>query len=331
MTETHLPSTQHAVRVHASGGPEALQWTEVPVPSPGPGEVLVRTAAAGLNFIETYQRSGVYRMPHPFTPGSEGSGTVVALGPEVEGASAAVGEVVATAAGAGTYAEYFTAPVDQLLPVPSGVDPAEAAAIPLQGMTAHYLCRSTVEVQPGQTVLVHAGAGGVGLLLTQLCVSHGATVITTASTEEKKALSRAAGASHVLDYSGFADAVRDLTGGRGVDAVFDGVGRDTFDESLASLRIRGTLALFGGASGPVPPVDPQRLNSAGSVFLTRPTLVHHTLTAEETRWRAGELFSALDAGTLDFRIGATYPLAEAGRAHGDLESRRTTGKSLLLP
>jgi NADPH:quinone reductase len=331
MTERRLPSTQHAIRLEAPGGPEALQWTEAPVPTPATGEVLVRTAAAGVNFIETYQRSGLYTVPLPFTPGSEGSGTVVALGDGIPDGSVSVGDLVATASGSGTYAEYFTAPVDQLLPVPDGVDPVTAAALPLQGLTAHYLCRSTVDVQPGQTVLVHAGAGGVGLLLTQWCVALGATVITTASTEEKKDLSRGAGARHVLDYAGFSERVRELTGGRGVDAVFDGVGKDTFDGSLASLKVRGTLVLFGAASGPVPPVDPQRLNAGGSVFLTRPTLAHHTLTAEETRWRAGELFAALRDGSLEFRVGATYPLEQAGRAQEDLEARKTTGKSLLVP
>ncbi|MEV4901829.1 quinone oxidoreductase [Citricoccus sp. NPDC055426] len=329
MTENPLPTTQHAVRVDVSGGPEVLQWTEVEVPAPGPGEVLVKTAAAGLNFIETYQRSGVYRMPHPFIPGSEGSGTVVGLGPGVSAVS--LGDVVATAAGSGTYAEYFTAPVGQLLPVPAGVDPVHAAAIPLQGLTAHYLHRSTFPVESGQTVLVHAGAGGVGLLLTQLCVARGATVISTASTDEKKELSRRAGASEVLDYTGFAARVREATDGEGAHVVFDGVGKDTFDESLESLRVRGTLVLFGGSSGQVPPFDLQRLNGAGSLFITRPSLAFYTRTAEETRWRAEELFAALEAGTLDFRVGATHPLSEAGRAHEDLESRRTTGKSLLLP
>ncbi|MDI3332018.1 MAG: quinone oxidoreductase [Micrococcus sp.] len=330
MTENPVPTTQHAIRVDASGGPEVLRWTEVPVPAPAAGEVLVRTAAAGLNFIETYQRSGVYRMPHPFIPGSEGAGTVVAVGSGV-GDAVSVGDVVATAAGSGTYAEFFTVAVDQMLPVPDGVDAVTAAAIPLQGMTAHYLCRSTFLVEPGQTVLVHAGAGGVGLLLTQLCVAQGATVITTASTDEKKELSRQAGASEVLDYSGFASRVRELTGGEGVHVVFDGVGRDTFDESLESLRVRGMLVLFGGSSGQVPPFDLQRLNAGGSLYVTRPSLKFYTRSAEETRWRARELFSALDDGSLTFRVGATYALAEAGRAHQDLQGRKTTGKSLLLP
>ncbi|MFC7402060.1 quinone oxidoreductase family protein [Citricoccus sp. GCM10030269] len=340
MTEHSLPTTQHAVRVDQPGGPDALRWVEAPVPTPGPGEVLVKTAATGLNFIETYQRSGQYSMSPPFVPGSEGSGTVVALGAGVDGGAAGpagsvgsvtVGDVVATAAGTGTYAEYFTAPVGQLLPVPEGVDAVTAAAVPLQGMTAHYLCRSTVEVRSGQTVLIHAGAGGVGLLLTQLCVRLGATVITTASSGQKHELSREAGASHVLDYAGFAERVRELTDGHGVDAVFDGVGQETFDESLQALRVRGTLVLFGAASGPVPPFDPQRLNGAGSLFLTRPTLAHHTVTSEETRWRAEELFTALREDALRFRVGATYSLADAAKAHQDLEQRRTTGKSLLLP
>ena len=329
MSANALPTTQHAIRVDASGGPEVLRWTEVPVPTPGPGEVLVRTAAAGLNFIETYQRSGVYRMPHPFIPGSEGSGTVVAVGPGVQEVS--TGDVVATAAASGTYAEYFTAPVSQVLPVPEGMDPVTAAAIPLQGMTAHYLCRSTFPVEAGQTVLVHAGAGGVGLLLTQLCVAHGARVITTASTPEKKDLSRQAGASEVLDYTGFAARVRELTDGEGAHVVYDGVGKDTFDESLEALRVRGMLVLFGGSSGQVPPFDLQRLNAAGSLYVTRPSLAFYTRTAEETRWRARELFEAVDAGTLSFRVGATYPLPEAGQAHQDLETRQTTGKTLLLP
>ncbi|MCT2089180.1 quinone oxidoreductase [Micrococcus terreus] len=328
MTE-NLPQTHHAVTIDQPGGPDGLTWSEVPVPQPGPGQVLVRTAAAGLNFIETYQRSGVYDVDYPFTPGSEGSGTVVALGEGVEGVE--VGDRVATAAGTGTYAEHFVAPAEQLLPVPEQMDLQQASAVPLQGMTAHYLCRSTVEVGPDHTVLIHAGAGGVGLLLTQLCVSLGATVITTASTEAKRELSRQAGAAHVLEYEGFAEKVRELTDGQGVDVVYDGVGKDTFDASLESLRVRGTLVLFGGSSGQVPPFDLQRLNGAGALYVTRPSLAFYTRTAEETAWRAGELFEAIAAGTLDLRIGAQHPLAEAGRAHADLEERKTTGKVLLVP
>lgn len=328
-TQASIPQSHHAVTIAQAGGPEDLVWSEVPVPEPGPGQVLVQTAAAGLNFIETYQRSGVYSVDYPFTPGSEGSGTVVALGEGVETVS--VGDRVATAAGSATYAEHFLAPADQVLPVPDGMDLTAAAAVPLQGMTAHYLCRSTVEVGPGHTVLIHAGAGGVGLLLTQLCVRLGATVITTASTEAKRELSRQAGAAHVLDYEGFAERAREITGGEGVDVVYDGVGKDTFDDSLSAVRVRGTLVLFGGASGQVLPFDLQRLNAAGSLYITRPSLVFYTRTAEETAWRGRELFAAIADGSLDLRIGARHRLAEAGRAHTELEERRTTGKVLLVP
>lgn len=328
MTES-IPQTHHAVTIDQPGGPDGLTWTEAPVPQPGPGQVLVRTAASGLNFIETYQRSGVYDVAYPFTPGSEGSGTVVALGEGVQGVE--LGDRVATAAGKATYAEHFLAPVEQLLPIPDGLDLQEAAAVPLQGMTAHYLCRSTVQVGPDHTVLIHAGAGGVGLLLTQLCVSLGATVITTASTPAKRELSREAGAAHVLEYTRFAERVRELTDGQGVDVVYDGVGKDTFDASLESLRVRGTLVLFGGSSGQVPPFDLQRLNGAGSLYVTRPSLAFYTRTAQETAWRARELFAAIADRSLDLQIGARYPLAEASRAHADLEERKTTGKVLLVP
>ena len=321
------PRTHHAVVAETTGGPEVLRWTETEVPRPGPGEVLVRTAAAGLNFIETYQRSGVYEVAHPFTPGTEGSGTVVEVGDGVD--ASLRGTRVATAAGRATYAEYFLAPVDALLAVPEAVDLADAAALPLQGMTAHYLCRSTFPVQEGQTVVVTAGAGGVGLLLTQLAAAHGAQVVTAASTEAKRDLSRAAGAAASVDYTELRDAVADATGGEGAHAVFDGVGKDTFEDSLAALRVRGMLVLFGGASGQVPPFDLQRLNAGGALFVTRPSLMHYTRTAEETRWRGEELFGAWADGRLDVRIGARVPLAEAGRAHASLESRATTGKVLL--
>lgn len=328
MSDYSVPETHHAISIEQAGGPEVLTWTEVPVPQPGPGQVLVRTAAAGLNFIETYQRSGVYDVDHPFTPGSEGSGTVVTLGEGVSEVN--VGDRVATASGVGSYAEHFLAPADKLLPVPDGMDLVEAAAVPLQGMTAHYLSHSTFPVQEGQTVLLHAGAGGVGLLLTQLCKAQGATVITTASTEDKRELSREAGADHVLGYEGFAEQVKELTGGEGAHVVYDGVGKDTFDGSLQALRVRGMMVLFGGASGQVPPFDLQRLNSEGSVFVTRPTLVHHTRSQEEVRWRGTELFEAIGDGALKLRIGARYAVADAGQAHTDLEGRKTTGKSLLM-
>ncbi|MDQ0734280.1 quinone oxidoreductase family protein [Arthrobacter agilis] len=318
-----------AIVVTAPGGPDVLTLATVDRPDPGPGRLLVKVAAAGVNFIETYQRSGVYAIEYPFTPGAEAAGTVEALGEGVTGF--AVGDRVAFAEGTGTYAEYALVDADRALPVPDGVDLETAAALPLQGMTAHYLITSTFPVEAGHTVLVHAGAGGVGLLLIQLLKAKGARVITTVSTPEKEELARGAGADEVLRYEGFADAVRTSTGGTGVDVVFDGVGRDTFDESLRSLRIRGTLVLFGAASGPVPPFDVQRLNSGGSLFVTRPTLAHYLLTPEERRWRSEELFGAVAAGQLDVRIGARYALADAARAHEDLQARRTTGKVLLIP
>lgn len=325
-----------AIEALAPGGPDALRLVELPDPEPGPADVLVRVAAAGVNFIDTYRRSGLYPMPFPHVVGSEGAGIVVAIGSGVD--DVAVGDRVAWASAPGSYAELAVVAAQDTLPVPDGVDDATAAALPLQGMTAHYLVASTFPVTAGQDVLVHAGAGGVGLLLTQLAVARGARVLTTVGTPEKEALSWAAGASEVIRYTELADLaadlparVRELTGGAGVHTVFDGVGRSTFEASLASLRPRGGLALFGGASGPVPPFDPQRLNSGGSLYLTRPTLAHYTATREELLWRAGELFSAVAAGDLDVRIGAAYPLAQAADAHRALEGRATTGKVLLLP
>jgi NADPH2:quinone reductase len=306
-----------------------MQLQEVPVPAPGPGQLLVKVAAAGVNFIDTYQRSGVYKVKFPFTPGSEIAGTVEALGEGVTGVAA--GDRVATSEARGGYAQYALVDADGALPVPDGVSDETAAAIPLQGMTAHYLVNSSFKVQSGHTVLTHAGAGGVGLVLTQLLKAKGARVITTVSTDEKEELAREAGADEVLRYDGFAEQVRELTGGTGVDVVYDGVGKDTFDGSLASLRTRGTLVLFGGASGQVPPFDLQRLNAGGSLFVTRPKLADHLLTVEERRWRSEELFAAVLDGSLKIRVGASYPLGKAGQAHADLESRRTTGKLLLVP
>ena len=318
-----------AIVVPAPGGPEILRYEDVDLPEPGPKELLVRVAAAGVNFIDTYKRSGVYPMDYPFIPGAEAAGTVVAAGRDVT--AFREGSRVATAEGGGTYSEYTIMEADKALPIPEGVSEEVAAALPMQGMTAHYLCNSTFPVEEGQTVLTHAGAGGVGLLLIQLLKAKGARVITTASSEEKRDLARSAGADHALDYDGFAEEVRHLTDGKGVDVVYAGVGKATFDGSLASLRKRGMLVLFGGASGQVPPFDIQRLNSSGSLFLTRPTLGDYLLTPEERQWRAHELFEMVREGTLDVRIGATYPLAEATRAQQDLEGRRTTGKVLLLP
>ncbi|PYI37363.1 NADPH:quinone reductase [Arthrobacter psychrolactophilus] len=319
----------NAIVATAPGGPEVLQLAQVPMPVPGAGELLVKIVAVGVNFIESYQRSGVYAVPFPFTPGTEASGQVVGLG---EGVSTfAVGDRVATAEGTACYAEYAIIPAEKAIHVPAGVPMDVAAALPLQGMTAHYLMNSTYHVEPGQTVLLHAGAGGVGLLLTQMLKERGARVITTVSTEEKEELSRIAGADEVLRYEGFADTVRELTDGVGVDVVFDGVGKDTFDGSLSSLRTRGMMVLFGGSSGQVPPLDLQRLNSGGSLFVTRPTLGNYLLNAQERSWRATEVFSAAAAGTLRARIGARFPLVDAGAAHTALQGRVTTGKVILEP
>lgn len=319
----------HAIVARQPGGPEVLELAEVDRPTPGPGQLLIKVAATGVNFIDTYKRGGMYKVDYPFIPGAEAAGVVEEIGEGVDGFT--VGSRVATAEGTRCYAGYIALDAAKALPVPDGIDLLTAAALPLQGMTAHYLINSSFKVEPGHTVLVHAGAGGVGLLITQLLKARGARVITTVSTDEKEALAKAAGADVVLRYDGFADAVRDLTDGTGVQVVYDGVGKDTFDGSLSCLRTRGMLVLFGAASGAVPPVDPQRLNAGGSLSLTRPTLGHFLLNEQERRWRSGEIFAAAANGSLKVRIGATYPLAEAQRAHEDLEGRRTTGKVLLVP
>ncbi len=320
-----------AILVRATGGPEVLTLDKVDAPAPAANKLVVAVGAAGVNYIDTYHRTGLYPKDLPFVPGNEGAGTVVAVGADVTGF--AEGDHVAWADVAGSYAQRVAVPAVAAFKVPDGVDDETAAAAMLQGLTAHYLVTSTYAVKPGDTVLVHAAAGGVGLLLTQLAKSRGGKVIGTVSTPEKEALARAAGADEVIRYTetDFADAVADLTGGVGVAAVYDGVGKTTFDKSIACLARRGVLALFGAASGPVPPVDPQRLNAAGSVFLTRPTLAHHIATPDEFQWRCDELFSAISGGRISLRIGGRYPLADASRAHQDLEGRRTTGKLLLIP
>lgn len=325
-----------AVHATRAGGPEVLSLVELPDPVPSPGQVVVAVEAAGVNFIDTYKRSGVYATPFPHVVGGEGAGVVTAVGDGVT--EVAVGDRVAWADGsAGSYAEQVVVTAERLVPVPDGVELEDAAALLLQGLTAHYLTASTFPVTAGQHVLLHAGAGGVGLLLTQLAVARGAHVVTTVSTEEKAELSRGAGAADVIRYDQLGDltaelppAVRELTEG-GAHTVFDGVGRATFDASLASLRPRGGLALFGASSGPVPPFDPQRLNAGGSLFLTRPTLGHHVATREELLGRATDLFDALGADTLRVRVGLRLPLAEAAEAHRALEGRATTGKVVLLP
>jgi NADPH2:quinone reductase len=324
----------YAIEVAEIGGPEVLNYVEKPQPSPGPGEVLIKAEAIGVNFIDTYFRSGSYPRDLPFVPGSEVAGTVTAVGDGVTGLS--VDDRVATAAASGAYADFSTAPAQFVAHVPSAIGFDVAASALLKGTTAHYLIRSVYSVQPGDTVLVHAGAGGVGLILTQWATYLGVRVITTVSTPAKAELSRQAGATDVLDYPGddpheFGSRIRDLTSGAGVAAVYDGVGASTFDASLASLAVRGTLALFGASSGPVPPVDPQRLNAAGSVYLTRPTLVHFTRTGEEFAWRSGELFDAIAEGSLGVTVSERYPLSDATQAHRNLQGRQTVGSIVLTP
>jgi len=323
----------HAIEVAETGGPEVLNYVDKPMPSPGPGEVLIRAEAIGVNYIDTYFRSGQYPRELPFVVGSEVCGTVAEVGKDV--AAISVGDQVVTANAVGAYAEYSCAPADFVAYVPESVQPDAIASALLKGMTAHYLIKSVYPVQPRDFVLVHAGAGGVGLILTQWATSLGARVITTASTPDKAELSRQAGAIEVLDYPDdpavFAERVRSLTDGRGVAAVYDGVGKSTFDASLASLAVRGTLALFGASSGAVPAVDPQRLNAAGSVYLTRPNLAHFIRTSDEFAWRAGELIDAIADGSITITVGGRYPLAQAQRAHEDLQARRTTGSVVLVP
>ncbi|GAA1225736.1 quinone oxidoreductase [Prauserella halophila] len=320
-----------AIRIERTGGPEVLTPADVETPSPGPGQVLVDVAAAGVNYIDTYQRAGVYPMDLPYTPGLEGAGTVAAVGSGVTGLT--LGDRVAWQGHPGGYAQRALVPAAVAVPVPDEVPAETAAAVMLQGITAHYLVNSTYPVAEGETILVHAAAGGVGLLLTQLAKAKGARVLGTVSTAEKETLARQAGADEVIRYTDrdFADAVRELTGGEGAAVVYDGVGASTYEASLRCLRRRGMLVLFGASSGPVPPIDPQLLNSGGSLFLTRPTAADHVATRDELTWRTGELFAAVAAGTLDVRIGARYPLADARTAHEDLQGRRTTGKVLLIP
>ncbi|MDN5918001.1 MAG: quinone oxidoreductase [Pseudonocardia sp.] len=321
-----------AVQVKEPGGPEVLTVVDLDDPAPAAGEVLVDVAAAGVNYIDTYQRQGIYPMDLPYVAGMEGAGRVAALGEGVTGV--AVGDRLAWSETLGSYAERVAVPLDKSVPVPDGVSDDHAVGALLQGMTAHFLVTDTFPLRGGETVLVHAAAGGVGLLLTQMATARGARVIATVSTAEKEELARAAGAAEVIRYTQVDDlaaAIRELTGGTGVDAAYDAVGRTTFDASLASLRRRGMLVLYGAASGPVPAVDPQRLNSAGSVFLTRPKLFDHILTTGELRTRAAAVYGAVADGSLDVRIGHRYPLEQAGTAHADLQGRRTTGKLLLTP
>lgn len=321
-----------AVRVHAHGGPEVLRWEEVPDPVAAPGEALVRISAIGVNFIDVYHRRGHYPAKSmPFIPGQEGAGEVIALGSGAGGV--APGDLVAWAGPPAAYAEMASVPADRLVRLPAGLEPRQAAAAMLQGMTAHYLATSTYPLKSGDPCLVHAAAGGVGLLLVQIAKLRGARVIAAVSTEEKALLAREAGADEVLLYGAepFDEPVRRLTGGRGVRAVYDGVGKETFEASLRCLAPRGTLALFGQSSGAVAPFDPQVLNARGSVFLTRPSLSHYTATRAELEERAGQVFAWVRDGRLRLRIGLEHPLSEAAAAQAALEGRRTTGKVLLIP
>jgi NADPH2:quinone reductase len=320
-----------AIRVAATGGPEALTYEEVAVPVPKEGEALVRIEAAGVNFIDVYHRTGAYKGALPMTLGVEGAGSVEAVGPGVSGVSP--GDRVGSVAFAGSYAEYATAPAEKLVPLPAGVSSRQAAAALLQGMTAHYLSHSTFPLKAGDTCLVHAAAGGVGLLLCQIARRAGAVVIGTAGGPEKAAFARQAGAHEVIDSTrgGFVEEVRRLTGGRGVAVVYDSIGRDTFEGSLDCLARRGTLVLFGQSSGKVEPVDPQVLNVKGSLFLTRPTLFHYIETREDLLQRSGDLLRWIEAGELTVKVFREVPLSQAADAHRLLEGRKTSGKVLLIP
>jgi NADPH:quinone reductase len=320
-----------AIQIDETGGPEALKLVELPIPQPGPGQVLIRVEAVGVNFIEIYFRKGVYKAALPLIPGSEAAGTVEELGPGVTGFAA--GDAVASVSVLGSYAEYALVPAAQLVKTPPGLSPEKAAAAMLQGMTAHYLAHSTVLLKAGDTVLVHAGAGGVGLLLTQMAVHLGARVLTTVSTPAKAELSSEAGASDVILYTeqDFEEEVKRLTNGKGVDVVYDSVGKTTFDQSLNCLRPRGLLALFGASSGPVPPFDLIQLSGKGSLYVTRPTLWHYVATRAELEWRSGDVLGWAAKGELKLRTEHLYPLADAALAQADLEARKTSGKILLEP
>jgi len=318
-----------AIVVEECGGPEQLRLVDLPTPEPGPSEVLVKVAVSGVNFIDVYFRTGLYKAPFPVGIGSEAAGIVEAVGPGVTEFRA--GDRVAYAMARGSYAEFAKVPAANLVPVPASVSLEQAAAVLLQGMTAHYLTRSTFPLKAGDTCLVHAAAGGTGALVVQLARSLGARVFGTVSTAAKAAIARDAGADEVINYAeqDFAAEVRRLTDGRGVDVVYDGVGRSTFEKSLESLRPRGMLVLFGNASGAVPPVDPLVLNTRGSLFLTRPSLGHYIANREELAWRAGEVFDLVGRGALTVRIDQTFPLAAAADAHRRLEARGAMGKLLI--
>jgi NADPH2:quinone reductase len=326
-----IPDTMRAIRVMEPGGPEVLRAETVPVPIPNTDEALVRIEAIGVNFIDIYQRSGLYNVPMPATPGSEAAGIVVAVGDHVT--DVRVGDRVAYEGVRGAYAEYAVVPASVLVPVPDGVTTRQAAAVMLQGMTAHYLATSTHVLQAGEQCLIHAAAGGVGLLFCQIASLRGARVIGTASTEAKMQQARDAGAHEMINYTthDFAAEVKRLTNGGGVDVVYDSVGKTTFEKSLDCLKPRGLMVLFGQSSGPVLPVNLQILNQKGSLYVTRPTLGHYVATREELLWRSGDLFTWMRDGKLTVHIGKEFPLSDARRAHEALAGRKTTGKVLLIP
>ncbi len=317
------------VQVDAPGGPEAMRLVDVPTPAPGPGQALVRLAASGVNFVDVYFRTGLYKADAPVRLGSEGAGTVEAIGSGVT--EVAVGDHVAWAMIRGSYAEQAVVPAAMLVPIPDDIDFVTAAGILLQGMTAHYLTQSTFPLKPGDACLVHAAAGGTGALIAQMAHAAGARVFGTVSTDAKAAIAKAAHVDHVIHYTteDFAAEVKRLTDGRGVDVVYDSVGQATFERSLNSLRPRGTLALFGQSSGPVPSFDPTILNAKGSLYLTRPSLAHYIATRDELLWRARDVFGGLQSGALTFRLQQTFPLAQAADAHRLLEGRGTMGKVVL--
>ena len=320
-----------AIQITQTGGPEVMQLAEVSVPQPKSNEIVVKIKAAGVNFIDVYNREGRYKAPLPLILGQEGAGTVIAIGSDSHGFS--VGDPVAYTSVLGSYAEYAAVPADRLVKIPSGGSEREAAAAMLQVMTAHYLSHDTYPLKKGETALIHAAAGGVGLLLVQMARNIGARVIATVSTEEKAKLARGAGAHDVILYtqSDFEAETKRLTGGKGVDVVYDSVGKTTFDKGLNVLRPRGMMVLFGGSSGAVPPFDPLVLTHKGSLFLTRPSLGNYIATTDELHQRAAAVLGMIAEGKLKLRIEHTYPLAQAQQAHRDLESRKTTGKLLLLP
>jgi NADPH2:quinone reductase len=321
----------HAIQISQTGGPEVLRYTELPTPQPKPNEAVVKIAAAGVNFIDVYHREGRYPQALPFTPGQEGAGTVAAVGTEVK--TLKPGDRVAYANIMGSYAEYAAVPADRLVRVPEGVDERDAAAVILQGMTAHYLVYDTYPLKKGETTLIHAAAGGVGLLLVQMAHQIGARVIATVSTDEKAQLAREAGADEIIRYTeqDFEVETKRLTNNKGVDVVYDSVGKTTFEKGLNVLRPRGYMVLFGGSSGAVPPFDPIQLLQKGSLYVTRPTLGNYTATREELEKRASAVFGMVAAKKLKLRSEHTYALKDAQQAHRDLQARNTTGKLLLIP